>query len=193
MLLFDPDKFRAGDPVTTRFFIQLARRWVRRYFHKRSQVDAVTQDSLVEMMTKLEAGDRPDPDRVPQWICTCAHNAVRRELTRVRHLDTVDFASELHGNNPIKLSEQVRHVEDLRRVREALEECTEHVRQIFVMRLLGHSHAEIAAFAESKAGAVRMAYSRVIRQLNEQLHDPGLLNISTHQQRSHDDSSSPSA
>lgn len=192
-MLLDHRRFLAGDPGTTQAFLQTARWWVRRFFHKRSQIDAVVHDAMVDMLTKLESGDEPDPERVEQWILLCANNATRRELTRVRHNVAVPYESALHGNDHAKPSEEHRHRVDVQQIDATLHACKEHLQRMFLLRLQGYTHDEIAKLVGSKAGATRMAMSRLRRRLADELIADSKLNfeIQLEHPSHHDDSSIP--
>lgn len=172
-MTLDYRKLLAGDPVTTRGFARVVRACVRRRFKfgTTSQIDAVVQDTWVELLAKLEAGNVPDPDRVEAWIALCASNASRREQTRIRNREAVPYESQTHTTAQVPLSERFRQREDLGHIESQLQGMSAEVLQMFVMRLQGHSYAEIAKAVDTRPGAARTSMSRLRRQLTQLLTD----------------------
>ncbi len=96
MSTLDPLRLLAHDPETTQAYLEFTRRFIRRYLQDPSRVREVSQSALAEMLAKLERGLAPTPGRVHYWVAASASNAVRRELTRMRHR-AVTYESRLHN------------------------------------------------------------------------------------------------
>lgn len=178
----------AGDPVTTQRFARVARACVRRTFRKPSQIEAVVQDTFVEIMAKLEAGKFPEPHRVETWIWICATNAVRREQTRMRNRDADPYESE--ADDQLSLSEQMRQREDVETVEAQLRELNAEIVRKLVMRLQGYSYQEIADHDGDRPGTTRMSLSRLRDQLIRRLINDQRLNRDITPRKAHDQSSS---
>jgi RNA polymerase sigma factor (sigma-70 family) len=189
----DHRKFLEGDPAMTEAFCKTARWWIRRRFHKPSQIEAVVQDTMVEMLTKLAAGDEPDPHRVEEWILNCANNATRREQTRARRNLTVPYESQLHARDQATLSELHRYRADLEQVDALLEGCKERLTRMFFLRVQGYAYDEIAQEVGANSGAIRMALHRLRQRLERELLADDQLDLGIPPTTHHDESSSARA
>jgi RNA polymerase sigma factor (sigma-70 family) len=167
--MLDHQKLLAGDLSTTVLFLRVARQWARKFFRKRSQLDAVTQAAMLEMLDKLKAGDIPEPDRTLSWALTCANNAVRRELTRVRNHRTIVYESHQHSPNAAGASEWLRARDDLQRVNALLEDCDLDARRLLEAITRGHTYREIADEWGLGVGAARASVARLRKRLRAQL------------------------
>jgi RNA polymerase sigma factor (sigma-70 family) len=162
----DPAKLRAGDPATTEVFRRILRAHVRSYFNRESQIHDVTQDALLELLAKLDAGAAP-PQPV-YWALTSANNAVRRELTRVRHR-VIEYESQLHGMTEYSEPDWVALLdarEDLRRINELLADCEEAPSRAIAGAAEGRNHRELAEQLGVSPGAARMTLARARAELS---------------------------
>lgn len=125
----------------------------------------MVQAALLEMLERLRAGEEPATDRILYWIFGCTNNAVRRELTRMRHHDAVSFESHVHGHAAVDISEALRQREDLEHIEHDLDACTERAREIFDARLRGLSYREIAATQQVSEETARKTVSDLRKRL----------------------------
>lgn len=165
----DPAKLRAGDPAVTEAFRRILRAHIRGYFRHESQIHDVTQEALLELLAKLEAG--ADPQHPIYWALSSATNAIRRELTRLRH-QAIAYESQLHGASEAS-SEAERAAlldarEDLRRINALLADCDEAPYRALAGALEGHDHRELAEQLGVSPGAARMTLARARADLSEQ-------------------------
>jgi RNA polymerase sigma factor (sigma-70 family) len=168
-MLLDHQKLLAGDRTTTTVFRLVARRWITKFFRKPSQLEDVTQSAMIEMLGKLRAGNIPDPERAYCWVLTCANNAVRRELTRVRNHNVVSYESQLHCPYINRSSDWVRVCDDLHRVNALLEQSDAGGRRLLEARACGYTYQEIAEEFGLEAAAARASISRLRKKLIAQL------------------------
>jgi RNA polymerase sigma factor (sigma-70 family) len=147
-------------------FRRILRAHVRSYFNRESQIHDVTQDALIELLAKLEAGAQP-PQPV-YWALTSANNAVRRELTRVRHR-VIEYESQLHGKVEHGEPDWVALLdarEDLRRINELLSDCEEAPLCALAGAAEGRDHRELAEQLGVSPGAARMTLARARADLS---------------------------
>jgi RNA polymerase sigma factor (sigma-70 family) len=168
MTPLDHRKLLAGDPLTTQAFLKYIRSHVRRYFHRRSQIHDVSQAAMLDILARLRAGEEPEPDRVHYWVLNCANNAVKRELTRLRHR-AVSYESRLHSSPQPSPSAVLGAREKIERIDRLLADCGEVGRKALEATVQGHNHREIAEQLDMGPGAVRMTISRVRAVLSERL------------------------
>jgi RNA polymerase sigma factor (sigma-70 family) len=162
----DPAKLGVGDPATTEAFRRILRAHVRSYFNRESQIHDVTQDALLELLNKLDAGAQPQ--QPVYWALTSANNAVRRELTRVRHR-VIEYESQLHGkveHSDPDWAALLDAREDLRRINALLSECDEAPLQALAGAAEGRNHRELAEQLGVSPGAARMTLSRARAELS---------------------------
>jgi RNA polymerase sigma factor (sigma-70 family) len=162
----DPAGLKARDPATTEAFRRILRAHVRSYFNRESQIHDVTQDALLELLAKLDAGAQP-PQPV-YWALNSAHNAVRRELTRVRHR-VIEYESQLHGKVEHGEPDWVALLdarEDLRRITELLGDCEEGPLRALAGAAEGRNHRELAEQLGVSPGAARMTLARARADLS---------------------------
>lgn len=164
----DHRKLLANDPSTTRAFLNYIRRYVRRFFQRRSQIHDVSQSAMLEVIDKLSNGNEPTPDLVHYWVLNCASNAVRRELTRLRHI-AVSYESRLHSRPDPEVDEVVGARREIERIDRLLEDCGDVARKALDAAVHGDTHREIAAELEIGPGAVRMTIARVRATLSKRL------------------------
>lgn len=153
------------DSATAGLFRQAARQWARRFFDDPAKIDSVVQAALVEMLDKLHAGDEPPPDRLLFWIRACTNNAVRRELTRMRHEDFVGYESQLHGRAADDISQTLRLRRELADIERDLDTFEDKARQIFAQRVRGAAYREIAATQQTSEQAARKSVSQIRKRL----------------------------
>jgi RNA polymerase sigma factor (sigma-70 family) len=165
----DHQKLLAGDPTTTTMFRLVARRWITKFFRKPSQLEDVTQSAMTEMLGKLRAGNIPDPEGTFCWVLTCANNAVRREVTRVRNHVVVSYESQLHCPSITRSSDWVRVCHDLQRVNALLEQCDAGARRLLEARACGYTYQEIAEEFGLGEAAARASITRLRKKLITQL------------------------
>jgi RNA polymerase sigma factor (sigma-70 family) len=168
MVTLDHRKLLAHDPTTTQAFLDCIRGYVRRYFHRASEIHDVSQSAMLELVGKLRRGDEPTPDRTYYWVLNCASNAVRRELTRRRHR-VVSYESRLHGKPAANPSEAFEARREIERIDRLLADCSDVARRALEASVHGDTHREIAAELELGPGAVRMTISRVRATLSQRL------------------------
>lgn len=162
----DVVELRRGSAAATEDFRRLVRAHVQRYFSRESQVHDVTQDALLELLAKLEAG--AEPREALHWALNAAHNAVRREFTRLRHR-AVEFESQVHGRIEADHAARLDAREDLRRIDNLLDETPERPKRALTGSLEGRDHNEIAAELGVSPGAARMTVARARAELSERL------------------------
>jgi RNA polymerase sigma factor (sigma-70 family) len=168
MVMLDHHKLLAHDPPTTQAFLDCIRRYVRRYFNRPSEIHDVSQSAMVELIDKLNRGEEPQPDRTYFWVLNSASNAVRRELTRLRHR-VVSYESRLHGQFTSTREEVFEARQEIERINRLLAECSDVARLALAASVHGDTHREIAAALELRPGAVRMTISRVRATLSDRL------------------------
>jgi RNA polymerase sigma factor (sigma-70 family) len=162
----DPAGLRAKDRATTEAFRRILRAHVRSYFNRESQIHDVTQDALLELLAKLEAGAQPQ--QPVYWALTSANNAVRRELTRIRHR-VIEYESQLHGRVEPGEPEWAALLdarEDLRRVNALLTDYDEAPLRALAGAAEGRDHRELAEQLGVSPGAARMTLSRARADLS---------------------------
>jgi RNA polymerase sigma factor (sigma-70 family) len=162
----DPARLRARDRATTEAFRRILRAHVRSYFNRESQIHDVTQDALLELLAKLEAG--AEPEHPVYWALTSATNAVRRELTRIRHR-VIEYESQLHGKTDHGEPDWAALLdarEDLRRINVLLNECEEAQLRALAGAAEGRDHRELAEQLGVSPGAARMTLSRARADLS---------------------------
>lgn len=163
----DPKKLRERDTATTETFRRIVRTHVRNYFNVDSQIHDVTQDALLELLDKLESGAQPE--HAVYWALTAANNAVRRELTRVRHRAVVEYESQLHGaleGGEPDVAALLDAREDLRRINALLADCDEAPLIALAAAAEGRDHRELAQQLGVSPGAARMTLSRARAELS---------------------------
>ena len=164
----DPQRLRERDPATTEAFRRILRAHVRSYFNRDSQIHDVTQDALLELLAKLEAG--AEPEQPVYWALTSANNAVRRELTRLRHR-VIEYESQVHGAVDERGEPGVAALldarEDLRRITALLADCDEAPLRALAGAAEGRDHRELAEQLGVSPGAARMTLSRARAELSE--------------------------
>jgi RNA polymerase sigma factor (sigma-70 family) len=161
----DPAKLR-DDPATTEAFRRILRAHVRSYFSRESQIHDVTQDALLELLAKLDAGAQPQ--QPVYWALNSANNAVRRELTRVRHR-VIEYESQLHGKTEHSEPDWAALLdarEDLRRINELLNDCEEAPKRALAGAAEGRDHRELAEQLGVSPGAARMTLARARAELS---------------------------
>lgn len=168
MTPLDPRKLLEGDPRTAEAFLKYIRSHVRRYFRRGSQIHDVSQAAMLDVIARLEAGEEPEPDRLHYWVLNCAKNAVRRELTRLRHR-AVSYESRLHCHPQASASAVLGAREEIERIDRLLTDCSEVGRKALAARLQGHTHREIAKQLDMESGAVRMTLTRLRATLSRRL------------------------
>lgn len=139
---------------------------VRSYFNRESQIHDVTQDALLELLDKLKAG--AEPPQPVYWALTSANNAVRRELTRVRHR-VIEYESQLHGMIEYGEPDWVALLdarEDLRRINALLSDCEEAPLRALAGAAEGRDHRELAEQLGVSPGAARMTLARARAELS---------------------------
>jgi RNA polymerase sigma factor (sigma-70 family) len=161
----DYRKFLAGDPKAVQAFVQVTRDWVRKRISNPVQVDSVVQAAIVEMLTKLRAGNEPEPGKTLRWIQTCANNAVRRELTRMRKAAVEAYESHAHGPGPVDMSRVYKVRRELEGIKALLEGCNQQAREILEDRVRGLSYKHIAKLHQLSEEAARKSVTRLRRQL----------------------------
>ena len=162
----DVAELRDGNPDATESFRRIVRAHVRRYFSRESQVHDVTQDALLELLAKLEAG--AEPREAIYWTLNAAHNAVRRELTRLRH-PSIEYESQVHGRVEADHAARLDAREDLRRIDTLLDETPERPKKAITGSLEGRDHNELAAELGVSPGAARMTVARARAELSDRL------------------------
>lgn len=162
----DVELLRRRDPTMTERFLEALRRFARRYFRKRSDIEHVAHDALAELLTKLERGD--EPESIPQWIVTAASNATRRRMRARR--DHVPFVSEVHSPDLVATPSDVhRQREQLRVVDRSLQKMPVNTRASLLGSVEGRNHESIAAELGVAPGTVRKEVSRARFQLRREL------------------------
>jgi RNA polymerase sigma factor (sigma-70 family) len=162
----DPAGLRDGDPAITEAFRRILRAHVRSYFNRESQIHDVTQDALLELLDKVNAG--AEPQQPVYWALNSANNAVRRELTRVRHR-VIEYESQLHGkveHGDPDWAALLDAREDLRRINALLSECDEAPLIAIAGAAEGRDHRELAEQLGVSPGAARMTLSRARAELS---------------------------
>jgi RNA polymerase sigma factor (sigma-70 family) len=162
----DPAGLRDGDPASTEAFRRILRAHVRSYFNRESQIHDVTQDALLELLAKLEAGAQPQ--QPVYWALTSANNAVRRELTRIRHR-VIEYESQLHGkveHGEPDWAALLDAREDLRRINSLLHDCDDAPLRALAGAAEGRDHRELAEQLGVSPGAARMTLSRARADLS---------------------------
>lgn len=159
----DPKQLRAGDPAATEAFRRILRAHVRNYFSRESQIHDVIQDALLELLGKLEAGAQPE--QPVYWALTSANNAVRRELTRLRHRVIEFESSQVNGVEPDPAA-LLDAREDLRRITVLLKDCDEAPLRALAAAAEGRDHRELAEQLGVSPGAARMTLSRARAELS---------------------------
>lgn len=163
----DPLKLRAGDANTTEVFLRILYSHVRNYFKRESQVHDVAYDALIELLAKLDDGAMPEQPVF--WALTAANNAVRRELTRLRHI-AIAYESSLHGGaeqpDPVELYDAR---EELRRINGLLAKCDEAPYRALVGAAEGLDHNELSEKLGVSPGAARMTLARARADFSEKL------------------------
>lgn len=148
-------------------FLRILYSHVRSYFKRESQVNDVAHDALLELLAKLDGGAMPEQPVF--WALTAANNAVRRELTRLRHI-AITYESSLHGGaeqpDPAALYDAR---EDLRRINGLLTKCNEAPYRALVGAAEGLDHNELSEELGVSPGAARMTLARARAELSEQL------------------------
>ncbi len=166
----DPQKLRERDRATTEAFRRILRTHVRNYFSRESQIHDVTQDALLELLAKLEAG--ADPENAVYWALASANNAVRRELTRVRRI-VIEYESQLHGAIEGRGEPDVAALldarEELRRINALLADCDEAPLRALEGAAEGRDHRELAERLGVSPGAARMTLSRARAELSDRM------------------------
>ncbi len=161
----DPEQLRAGDPATIAAFRGLLRAHVRRYFQRESQIHDVVHEALLDLLARLDAGVQPK--HPAYWALNSANNAVRRELTRLRH-QAVEYESTLHGpqldhdDHAALLDAR----EDLRKINVLLADCDEVPFRALAGAIEGRDHNEIAQELGISPGAARMTLARARADLS---------------------------
>lgn len=161
----DHRQFRAGDPHTVRRYLRAATTWARRFLDDPDRIESVVQTTMTEILSKLDGDQLPPPERATYWIYGCTHNAVRRELTRMRQAEHDAYDSHVHSHDPLDMSHVLRLREQIERVEAALDDCELHVREILIQRVRGESYREIAKIQGMTEAATRQA----VRQLRMRL------------------------
>lgn len=162
----DPAKLRAGDPEATAAFVELLWNHARAFFKRESQLHDVVHDALLELLAKLERGDEPKhPD---YWALNAANNAVRRELTRLKH-QAIEYESDLHGHASCDAEALLDAREELRRINELLVDCDDAPSRALAGAAAGRDHREIAEELGISPGAARMTLARARAELGDRV------------------------
>ncbi|PRQ08081.1 RNA polymerase sigma factor [Enhygromyxa salina] len=162
----DPQKLREGEAAASEAFRRLLRAHICGYFNKESQVHDVTQDALLDLLAKLEAG--AEPKHPEYWALNAANNAVRRELTRLRRR-AIEYQSQLHGygqDDGADHAELLDAREDLRKINALLADCDEVPFRALTAAVEGRNHREIAEELGISPGAARMTLARARSELS---------------------------
>jgi RNA polymerase sigma factor (sigma-70 family) len=168
--MLDHRNLLAGEATTTRLFLKLVRQWVRKFFRKPSQIEAVVQSAMIEMLGKLRAGNVPDPDRTFYWALNCATNAVRRELTKIHNHRADTYDSRVHGHVAAADPDATLDLRrDLERVEALLDVCNQNTRALLEAKVCGSTYRAIAAEFNLNQAAARMSVSRLRHQVADQL------------------------
>lgn len=163
----DPDKLRRGDAATVAAFRSVLRRRIGVFFHKQSQINAVTNDTLVELLTKLERGEQPT--EVFYWALNAVNNAIRRELTRVRRQVLVTYESHLHGLDEADPTAVIDATAELERLDALLTKVDDVSLQVLFAAVQGEKHRDIANQLGINPGAARQSLSRLRAELRSHL------------------------
>jgi RNA polymerase sigma factor (sigma-70 family) len=164
-MLLDHRRFLAGDPTMASLFRQAACQWARRFFDDPVKIDSIVQAALLEMLSRLRAGQEPHSDRIVFWIRGCTNNVVRRELTRMRKEDFIGYESHLHGRAPTDMSQTLRLRREIEDVERGLDACDDQARRIFEERVRGAAYREIAATQQVSEEAARASVSKIRKRL----------------------------
>ncbi|PRQ03632.1 RNA polymerase sigma factor [Enhygromyxa salina] len=162
----DPAELLAGNPDAIAAFRKLLRAHIRGYFNRESQIHDVSHDALLDLLAKLDAGAQPK--HVHYWVLNSANNAVRRELTRLRH-QAIEYQSSVHGPrfDPADHASLLDAREDLRKINALLADCDEVPYRALAGAVEGRDHNEIAQELGISPGAARMTLSRARAALSD--------------------------
>ncbi len=162
----DVEKLRAHDPVATAAFREVVRRFVASYFKNASQAEELVQEAMLELWTKLKDGAQP---KVPRWWAQgAANNAVRRELTRLKHA-TAPFDSTVHRPRPADQSATYRAREELNMIINHVLAGNQTRLDALEGLILGEDHRELADRLGITPGAARMVVARLRAKLKQEV------------------------
>ena len=170
-MTIDRERLLAGDLATTFRCTTLIERWIRRTFHKSSQVAGLIQTTMIEIFTKLQDPERiqPEPERMDFFVLGCANNVVRRELTRLKHVPVEAFDSRQYARAAPNPSSVLDHRRELEQVDHALKARGERAQQVLLSRMSGASYEEICAELGGDPDATRSLVARERRKLESWL------------------------
>lgn len=167
----DPYRLREGEAAATEAFRRLLRAHICGYFSKESQLHDVTQDALLDLLAKLNAGAQPKHPEY--WALNAANNAVRRELTRLRR-QAIEYQSQVHGvGHQGEHQDRADHAalldarEDLRKINALLADCEDAPFRALTAAVQGRNHREIAKELGISPGAARMTLARARSELSD--------------------------
>jgi len=161
-----PSQLHSGDPEASEQFRRLLRAYVSQYFSRDSQIHDVSQDALLELLAKLDAG--AEPREAVYWALNAGRNAVRRELTRLRHR-AIEYESQVHGCIETDHAARLDARAELRRIEALLGDTAERPKRALTSTIEGRDHNEIAAELGVSPGAARMTVARARAELSDRL------------------------
>ena len=148
------------------------------------EVEDVVQEVLLDVLRSLGRFEPRSEGSFRNWLARCVEREVvdiQRTATRQKRgggavrrfgdLSQSILHSSIFGRDLTAPSAHVRAQELAERLEDALLEMPEYQRELIILRAVcGMSHAEIAAeLGISEEGAVRVAYSRALRKLEERI------------------------
>ena len=137
------------------------------YLFNRVQNRQIAEDLTSEVFLKaLKAFDRFDPNRasVKTWLYQIARNHLidyyrTRKVTE--DIEQVELASE-----NLQMDSELENTLNLEKLRKLLSELPEESRELITLRIWDElSYKEIAEVTGKNEGALKVAFSRVLKQL----------------------------
>lgn len=134
--------------------------------HKQTAEDLVS-DIFIKAMDKIDSFDA-DKGTFNSWIYRIARNTVIDHYRTKKQEKNIDDVWDLSSKEDIQVDVDVRA--QMEKVHEHISKLKAEQRDIVVMRLWqGMSHKEIADVVGKEEGAVKVAYSRLITQMREEV------------------------
>jgi RNA polymerase sigma factor (sigma-70 family) len=166
----DVELLRRRDPIMTEHFMEVLRRFTRRYFRTPAEADEVAHDAILELLNKLMRGDEPLEAKV--WALTAASNATKRALSRRSKAQAqVQYVSLIHTEPPeITMSELARCRALLRRIERLLADMPAKLRHaIYATAVEGRTISSVARELRMRSATLRKDVSRGRHRLQVEL------------------------
>ncbi len=146
-------------------------------YTERLDLEEILQDTFVRAFQSIDRFRGDDEETFRRWLTGIANNAVLRAEDQARRRQTLEITHELPAAS-VSPSKALRRNERFVRLQDSFDALTGDYREVIrLTRIEGLSIREAAKRMGRSKAAVKMLFSRALKELRRTMTDTGSLNL----------------